>query len=124
MSVPESATTNSTEKRVYRRRSDDERIADLERQIHVERERLKKKEAAERAKRELNPAVKKIPQLAKHLQNFSQLAVDHGRLDLSNMVTMFLVGLQRIHGEETEQAHGPAELTEEELAQVQAEQEF
>lgn len=122
MSVP-SSTEATQGKRTYRRRTDAERIADLELQIERERERLEKQKAAERAKREINPAVKKIPQLAKHLQKFSQLAVDNDRLDLSNMVTMFLVGLQRIHSEETEKAHGPVELTEEELAQLELESE-
>ena len=88
-------------KRSYKRRTDEERIADLQRQIELEKERLAARKDAERKKREVNPAVKKIPQLAKHLQKFSQLAVDNGRLDLSNMVTMFLVGLHRIYDEES-----------------------
>ena len=113
------SNTTETKKRAYRRRTDEERIADLERQIELEKQKIAKQKEAEQRKREINPAVKKIPQLAKHLQKFSQTAVDHGRLDLSNMVTMFLVGLQRIHSEETERAKGPVELTEDELAELE-----
>ncbi len=109
-------------KRGYRRRTDEERIADLERQIQQEKERLDSQKAAERAKRDVNPAIKKIPGLAKHLHKFSQFAVDNGRLDLSNMVTMFLVGLQRIHSEETSKAKGPEYLTEEEMFEMRVEE--
>jgi hypothetical protein len=82
------------------RRSDAELLAELERQLADEKAQLER-EAAELKKRtEINPAVKKIPSLAKHLLAYAQFAVDNGRLDLSNMVAMFLAGLQRIHDTE------------------------
>jgi hypothetical protein len=110
MSELTTANAKNGSKRTYRRRTDEERIADLKRQIELEKERMERKREDQRKKREVNPAVKKIPQLAKHLQKFSQLAVDNNRLDLSNMVTMFLVGLHRIHEEETASARSHDEV--------------
>ena len=84
-------------KRQYRRRTDDERIADLERQIEEQRQRIREREAKAR---EINPAVKEIPRIAKRLQRFAQLAMDENRQDIANSTSMFLAGLHRIYEEE------------------------
>lgn len=86
------------------RRSDAELLAELEAQLAEEKTRLEKEQEELRKRTEINPAVKKIPSLAKHLLGYAQFAMDHRRLDLSNMVAMFLAGLQRIHDTETQAA--------------------
>lgn len=80
-------------KRSYNRRSDEELIRDLQEKI----QRVEKRIAAR--EREDAPVLKEIPKLGRHLRKFSQLAVDHGREDLSNMTLAFLSGLSRA-GEE------------------------
>lgn len=86
------------------RRSDAELLAELEAQLAEEKTRLEKEQEELRKRTEINPAVKKIPSLAKQLLGYAQFAMDNGRLDLSNMVAMFLAGLQRIHDTETQAA--------------------
>ena len=77
-------------KRSYRRRSDDERIADLESKI----DDLKKKIAMR--ERKDSPVLKEIPKIQRRLQSFAQMAIDHGREDLSNMTMAFVAGLDRV----------------------------
>ena len=84
-------------KRQYNRRTDDERIADLERQIELQKEKIATRRAKER---EVSPVVKEIPKIARRLQKFAQLAMDNNRADIANSTSMFLAGLHRIHEEE------------------------
>lgn len=95
MSIDTSSTTS--EKRRYRRRSDDERIEELETRI---RELQAKVEAK---KRQDEPILKDIPRLQKRLRKFSQLAFDHGRHDIANSAVAFATSLSRYHDE----AYGP-----------------
>lgn len=76
-------------KRQYNRRSDEERIADIQRQIEELRER------AERKAREDDQLLKGYSKLQGALRNFIQLAHDRGRGDIGNMVEAFAAGLQR-----------------------------
>ena len=76
-------------------RSAEERIAELEHQIEVQKQKLAKR----RAKRELPAVIKDIPRVQKRLQRFAQLAVDDGRQDIANSVSLFLAGLNRIYSE-------------------------
>ena len=80
----------STTKRNYHRRSDDERIADLQKRIAD----LKAKQAL-RDKKE-DPVLREIPKLQRHLRKFAQLAMDHNRPDISNSTWAFATGLERI----------------------------
>ena len=81
-------------KRSYRRRSDDERIAELESKI----DDLKKKIALR--ERKDSPVLKEIPKLRRKLHSFAQLAIDNGREDLSNMTMAFVAGLERVADED------------------------
>ena len=71
-------------KRSYRRRTDDELIADYEARI---RELERKMEAKVRPDA---PVLKDLPKLRRHLGRFSQHCMDHGRADLSNSILAFL----------------------------------
>jgi hypothetical protein len=82
------------------RRSVDERIADLEAQIEAQKKRLEQKARRTAKKRELPISIKRIPQVAKRLRAFADLAEADGRADLSISVSMFLAGLQRVYDEE------------------------
>jgi hypothetical protein len=106
------------------RRSDAELLADLEAQLAEEKTRLEQEQEELRKRTEINPAVKKIPSLAKQLLGYAQFAMDNGRLDLSNMVAMFLAGLQRIHDTETQAAQAALDELEgrsDEAAEADAE---
>lgn len=83
-----------------RRRSADERIADLEAKIEEQKKRLEQKTLRAAKKRELPASIKRIPTLAKRLRAFADLAEADGRADLSTSVSMFLAGLQRVYDEE------------------------
>jgi len=76
-------------KRSYRRRSDEERIAELESKIEEQKRKIALRE------RQDSPVLKDIPGVRRRLQSFAQLAIDHGREDLSNMTMAFLAGLER-----------------------------
>ncbi len=103
-STPESTPLQKPRAGRRGRRSDAELLAELEAQLAEEKTRLEKEQEELRKRTEINPAVKKIPSLAKQLLGYAQFAMDNGRLDLSNMVAMFLAGLQRIHDTETQAA--------------------
>ena len=81
-------------RRSYNRRSDDQRIADLEARIAE----LKKKAAARETKND--PVVKDIPRVQRRLRKFAQLAIDHDRMDLSNSTMAFVAQLERIRTSE------------------------
>lgn len=76
-------------KRQYNRRTDEERIADYQRQIEELRAR------AERKAREDDQLLKGYMKLQGSLRSFIQLSHDHGRGDIGNMVEAFAAGLQR-----------------------------
>lgn len=77
-------------KRKYRRRSEEERIAELEARI----EELKAK--VESKKRKDSPLIKQIPRLQTRLRKFAQLALECDRPDVANTTTAFVAGLDRI----------------------------
>lgn len=91
-------------KRKYHRRSDEERIADLEKRIAE----LKAKQAL-RSKKE-DPVLREIPKLQKHLRRFAQLAMDHQRPDISNSTWAFSTALERIHTSELAAKPAPSPL--------------
>jgi len=92
------ATKKKTSRRQYNRRSDDERIAELE-------ERIKSLQAkAVLREQKADPVIKEIPKVQRRLAKFAQLAMDNERLDIANSVTAFNAGLERILRTETEKA--------------------
>lgn len=76
-------------KRSYRRRSDEELIAELQEKIKTVEQRL---QAKTRPDAEL---LKQVPKVGRTLKKFAQEATDNGRDDISNMTLAFLAGLQR-----------------------------
>ena len=82
---------DSSSRRKYRRRSDNERIGELQSRI----EELQAKITAR--KRKDSPVLKEIPKIQRRLQKFAQMALDHGRADLANTTTAFVAGLDRIY---------------------------
>ncbi len=89
-------------KRTYRRRTDEERLAELEQKL----EQMKQK--VESRKRQDSPVLKDIPRVQKRLRRFAQLAVDHGREDLANSTLAFVAGLDRVFQEDPGRRRGAA----------------
>jgi predicted site-specific integrase-resolvase len=83
-------TAQKRARRRYARRSDDERIADLERRIAD----LKSKQSALQKKDD--PVLREIPKIQRRLRKFAQLAMDHNRPDISNSIMAFNAGMERI----------------------------
>ncbi len=86
----DSTVKANTARRQYRRRSDEERIADLERRI----DELKTQQAAK--KKMEDPVLKEIPKVQRRLRKFAQFAMDHNRPDIANSATAFKSSLDRI----------------------------
>lgn len=103
-------------KRQYTRRTPEERIADLEAEIAKQKDKIRERKAKREA---VSPVVKEIPKLAKRLQQFAQLATDHGRYDIANTTSMFLAGLHRIHEEERKPSRAELEALESEAAEFE-----
>ena len=82
-------TIQISSKRQYARRSDDERIADLQRKINQLQGRIEKKQ------RKDLPVLKEVPRVQRRLRKFVQLAMDNGRQDLAHSTMAFIAGLDR-----------------------------
>jgi len=93
--------------RQYRRRSEEERIADLEQRI----EELKAKQKAQEKKQD--PVLKEIPKIQKRLRKFAQFAMDNNRPDIANSATAFNSSLERILRSEMAPKPAPPALEEE-----------
>lgn len=76
-------------KRSYTRRSEDERIADLEEKIQRIKSRLESK------KRKDSPVLREMTKVQRMLRKFAQMALDHGRSDLALSTQAFVAGLDR-----------------------------
>ena len=83
-------TTQAKKKRPYSRRSDNERIADLQKKIELLQGRLDKKQ------RKDLPVLREVPKVQRRLRKFVQLALDHGRQDLATSAMAFAAGLERV----------------------------
>lgn len=79
-----------TTRRNYHRRSEDERIADLQEKIQ------KIKSRAEMKERKGSPVLREMTKLQRTLRKFAQTALDHGRSDLALSTEAFVAGLDRI----------------------------
>jgi len=80
----------STTKRKYTRRTEEERIAELEKRIKDIQARVQAK------KRRDSPVLKEIPKIKRKLKQFAQLAQDHGRADVANSTMAFMTSLDRV----------------------------
>lgn len=76
-------------KRKYTRRTDQELIEELQDKIQKVQQRLESRQRKDSA------VLKELPKVQRSLRRFAQLAVDHGREDLSNSTMAFLAGLER-----------------------------
>jgi hypothetical protein len=79
-------------KRTYNRRSDEDRINELNEKIEKLKARLEMKQ------RKDTPVLKEMAKVQKVLRKFAQVALDHGREDLANSTTAFAAGLDRTIG--------------------------
>jgi len=91
-------TSNDNQRR--KRRSYEDRIAELEAEIARQKNKLVVKKEKAAKKRELSESVKGIPKIAKKLQEFAALAHADKRMDIFNSVSLFLAGLQRMYDQE------------------------
>lgn len=82
--------TTPAESRKYKRRTDAQKIADLERRITE----IKAKQLAKEKK--TNPVFKEIPKIQRRLRKFVQFAMDNNRPDIANSTMAFNAGLERI----------------------------
>jgi hypothetical protein len=80
----------TTSKRAYNRRSEDQRIADLEAKIHRIKTRM------ELRQRKDSPVLREVSRVQKVLRRFAQTAQDHGRADLAMSTQAFAAGLDRL----------------------------
>lgn len=87
-------TTEEAARRNYARRSDEQRIKDLEAKIAEIREREEEKQRKE------NPLLKEVPKLQAKLRGFAKLATKNGRLDIANSVTAWVSSLDRMTRDE------------------------
>lgn len=78
-----------TEKRTYNRRTDEDRIAELQSKIQSLQGKLESKQ------RQDLPVLREIPKVQRRLRKFAQTAMNHGRHDLANSTLAFLAGLER-----------------------------
>jgi uncharacterized protein with von Willebrand factor type A (vWA) domain len=72
------------------RRSDEQRIKELEAKIAEIRAREESK------KRKDDPLLKDVPRLQRRLRKFAQLAAENERLDIANSVTAWVSSLDRM----------------------------
>ena len=96
-------TSTDTGRRKYMRRTDEERIKDLEARITE----LKHKRATK--EKQSDPVLKEIPKIQRRLRKFAQFAMDNNRPDLANSTTAFNAGLERILRSEVGRSTVPAE---------------
>jgi hypothetical protein len=94
-------------KRTYQRRSEDDRIKDLEQKVADLRARM------ERKQRKDGPVLKEFKKVQKLLQKFAGTAHQHARADIGNMVDAFSAGLERqidlVPDEPRRRSRAPAE---------------
>jgi hypothetical protein len=77
-------------KRSYNRRSEDQRIADLQSKIQKIKERMELKQ------RKDSPVLREVARVQRILRKFAQTAQDHGRSDLAMSTQAFVAGLDRL----------------------------
>lgn len=76
-------------KREYKRRSDKERIEELQAKIESLEKRVSER------KHKDSPVHREAKKIQRALRRFAQVAIDNGRADLANSTQAFAAGLQR-----------------------------
>lgn len=76
-------------KRTYTRRTDADRISELEEKISKIKTRIETRKLKD------SPVVREAAKVQRVLRKFAQLAADEGREDLANSVTAFGAGFER-----------------------------
>lgn len=84
------------EKRTYTRRTDEDRIQELNDKIERLKSRLESKQ------RKDSPVLREMTKVQRVLRKFAQTALDHGREDLANSTQAFAAGLDRAAGVQTD----------------------
>ena len=87
--IMDPSASDAHSKRKYQRRSEDERIAELEAQLQSLKARKTTRE------RMNDPMAQEIPKVVRRLRKFAQFAMDQGRGNVANSVTAFTAGLER-----------------------------
>jgi len=82
--------TLMTPKSTYNRRSDEERIADLQSKIAELQRKLVEQQRID------TPVLRKAEKIAKPLRELALVAAQHGRDDVRNSTLAFLAGLSRM----------------------------
>lgn len=107
---------DSAAKRSYRRRSDDERLAELQKKLEHAQQRLKEREERKEAEKHVpNPATLKIPAIIKKLREFAAYSHINGRLDYYNSTIAFVAMMDRLYHEDMHDPNGEAAAAEEDL---------
>jgi hypothetical protein len=83
-------TKDDTGRRSYSRRTDEDRIKELEAKIAEIREREDTK------KRKESPILRDADKLQRRLRKFAQLSAENDRLDIANSVTAWIASLERM----------------------------
>lgn len=96
--MQQNPTQSESGKRHYHRRTDEERLQELQKKLEEMQNKVKEREAKQRP--EPSPVVKKIPRVIKSLREFGAFAHLNGRLDLYNSTTAFVAMLDRTYHEE------------------------
>ena len=107
--MADKADSSDRKTRKYTRRSDSERIAELEARIAD----IKRRAAAKEKKND--PVLKDIPVVQRRLRKFAQLAIDNERMDLSNSTMAFVAQLERIRSAELKRGPQSEDELEDEL---------
>jgi len=91
-------STKSRSTRPSGRRSDEERIAELQRRIQDLQ--VKAEAQLQKANAPDHAVLKSIPKLARHLRKFADLAMAKGRSDIATSTWAFMAGLERNLGQD------------------------
>jgi hypothetical protein len=91
-------STKNRSKRSYERRSDEERIAQLQKRI--EELQVKAEAKVQKAIPPDHAVLKSIPKVARHLRKFADLAMANGRSDIATSTWAFMAGLERNLGQD------------------------
>ena len=76
--------------RSYNRRSDDQRISELQSKIDALQHKVATRQRVDQE------VLKQAPKLLGQLRNFAKLAAHNGRVDVTNTTVAFMAGLERM----------------------------
>jgi hypothetical protein len=91
-------STKSRSKLASGRRSDEERIAEVQRRI--QELQVKAEAKSQKAQAPDHAVLKSIPKVARQLRKFADLAMANGRSDIATSTWAFMAGLERNLGQD------------------------